>query len=54
MSPANIAYFVEGGGRAIRYGVGVGKTEAFNLRGNAIKVQMARLDTDGRQELARA
>lgn len=29
-------YLVEGNGRALRYGVGVGKTEAFNFRGEAI------------------
>jgi len=29
------AYFVMGGGRAMRYGVGVGRTEAFNFRGEA-------------------
>jgi lipoprotein-anchoring transpeptidase ErfK/SrfK len=28
-------YLVEGGGRALRYGVGVGKVEAFNFRGEA-------------------
>ena len=33
---ARYAYVVEGEGRAIRYGVGVGKTEAFNFRGTAI------------------
>src|SRR5262249_49266354 len=28
-------YLVEGNGRAIRYGVGVGRVEAFNFRGEA-------------------
>jgi lipoprotein-anchoring transpeptidase ErfK/SrfK len=30
------AYLVQAGGRAIRYGVGVGKVEAFNFQGIAI------------------
>lgn len=32
---ARYAYLVQGGGKAIRYGVGVGKTEAFNFNGVA-------------------
>jgi lipoprotein-anchoring transpeptidase ErfK/SrfK len=32
---ARYAYLIQGGGRAIRYGVGVGKTEAFNFNGVA-------------------
>jgi lipoprotein-anchoring transpeptidase ErfK/SrfK len=32
---ARYAYLVLGGGKAIRYGVGVGKTEAFNFNGVA-------------------
>jgi len=32
---ARYAYLIQGGGRAIRYGVGVGKTEAFNFHGVA-------------------
>ena len=36
VDPANrFAYLVQGGGRAIRYGVGVGREEAFNFRGEA-------------------
>jgi lipoprotein-anchoring transpeptidase ErfK/SrfK len=35
------AYLVQGGGRAIRYGVGVGKNEAFNFRGVAIIARKA-------------
>jgi lipoprotein-anchoring transpeptidase ErfK/SrfK len=33
---ARYAFVVEGEGRAIRYGVGVGRTEAFNFRGTAL------------------
>jgi lipoprotein-anchoring transpeptidase ErfK/SrfK len=29
-------YLVEGGGKALRYGVGVGRAEALNFRGNAV------------------
>ena len=32
---AKFLYLVEGNGRALRYGVGVGKVEAFNFRGEA-------------------
>ena len=32
---ARFLYLVEGGDRALRYGVGVGKVEAFNFRGEA-------------------
>jgi lipoprotein-anchoring transpeptidase ErfK/SrfK len=32
---AKFLYLVEGDGRALRYGVGVGKAEAFNFRGEA-------------------
>jgi lipoprotein-anchoring transpeptidase ErfK/SrfK len=32
---ARYTYLVMEGGRAMRYGVGVGKTEAFNFKGNA-------------------
>src|SRR4051812_33028757 len=32
---ARYAYLIEGDGRAIRYGVGVGRTEAFNFQGTA-------------------
>jgi lipoprotein-anchoring transpeptidase ErfK/SrfK len=32
---ARYAYLIQSGGRAIRYGVGVGKTEAFNFNGVA-------------------
>lgn len=35
-TPAHYLYFVEAGGRAIRYGVGVGKTEALQFKGNAV------------------
>src|SRR5215470_7439884 len=35
------AYLVLSGGRAIRYGVGVGKQEAFNFRGAAIIARKA-------------
>ena len=36
VDPANrFAYLVEPGGRAIRYGVGVGREEAFNFQGEA-------------------
>lgn len=35
------AYLVKEGGRAIRYGVGVGKTEAFNFQGEAIIARKA-------------
>uniref|UniRef100_UPI0003452728 hypothetical protein n=1 Tax=Methylobacterium sp. B34 TaxID=95563 RepID=UPI0003452728 len=33
---ARYAYLVREGGRAIRYGVGVGRDEAFNFRGAAV------------------
>jgi lipoprotein-anchoring transpeptidase ErfK/SrfK len=36
------AYLVKEGGRAIRYGVGVGKTEAFNFQGEAIITRKAK------------
>jgi lipoprotein-anchoring transpeptidase ErfK/SrfK len=35
------AYLVKEGGRAIRYGVGVGKTEAFNFQGEALIARKA-------------
>lgn len=35
------AYLVKEGGRAIRYGVGVGKTEAFNFQGEAVIARKA-------------
>jgi lipoprotein-anchoring transpeptidase ErfK/SrfK len=35
------AYLVQQGGRAIRYGVGVGRNEAFNFRGAAIIARKA-------------
>jgi len=35
------AYLVKEGGRAIRYGVGVGRTEAFNFQGEAIIARKA-------------
>lgn len=35
------AYLVKEGGRAIRYGVGVGKTEAFNFQGDAVIARKA-------------
>lgn len=35
-------YLVQGNGRAMRYGVGVGKTEAFNFRGEAVIGRKAR------------
>lgn len=35
------AYLVKEGGRAIRYGVGVGLTEAFNFRGEAVIARKA-------------
>jgi len=34
--PERRLYLVEGGGRALRYGVGVGRSEAMNFRGAAI------------------
>jgi lipoprotein-anchoring transpeptidase ErfK/SrfK len=34
--PERRLYFVEAGGRAMRYAVGVGRTEALNFRGSAI------------------
>ena len=34
--PARYLYFVMPGGRAMRYGVGVGREEGFNFRGTAI------------------
>lgn len=33
--PARLLYFVLPGGRAMRYGVGVGREEAFNIKGKA-------------------
>ncbi len=42
VDPASrFAYLVREGGRAIRYGVGVGKDEAFNFRGDAIIARKA-------------
>jgi len=38
---ARYAYLIQGGGRAIRYGVGVGKEEAFNFQGEAIIARKA-------------
>jgi lipoprotein-anchoring transpeptidase ErfK/SrfK len=38
---ARYAYLVREGGRAIRYGVGVGKEEAFNFRGEAVIARKA-------------
>lgn len=38
---ARHAYLVREGGRAIRYGVGVGKEEAFNFRGEAVVARKA-------------
>ncbi|ETR75700.1 hypothetical protein X566_23780 [Afipia sp. P52-10] len=38
---ARFAYFVLEKGRAIRYGVGVGKTEAFNFKGDAVIARKA-------------
>ncbi|MET0532054.1 MAG: L,D-transpeptidase [Microvirga sp.] len=38
---ARFAYLVREGGHAIRYGVGVGKEEAFNFRGEAIIARKA-------------
>jgi lipoprotein-anchoring transpeptidase ErfK/SrfK len=34
--PQRRLYLVEAGGKAIRYGVGVGRAEALNFRGNAV------------------
>jgi lipoprotein-anchoring transpeptidase ErfK/SrfK len=34
--PQRRLYLVEAGGRAIRYGVGVGRAEAMNFRGSAV------------------
>jgi lipoprotein-anchoring transpeptidase ErfK/SrfK len=36
MIPERRLYLVEGGGRAMRYAVGVGRAEALNFRGNAV------------------
>lgn len=36
------AYLVREGGRAIRYGVGVGKKEGFNLKGEAVVARKAK------------
>lgn len=38
---ARFTYLVREGGRAIRYGVGVGKVEAFNFRGDAVVARKA-------------
>jgi lipoprotein-anchoring transpeptidase ErfK/SrfK len=38
---ARFAYLVREGGRAIRYGVGVGREEAFNFRGAAVIARKA-------------
>jgi len=38
---ARYAYLVMEGGRALRYGVGVGRQEAFNFRGEAIIARKA-------------
>ncbi|WP_088343490.1 MULTISPECIES: L,D-transpeptidase [Rhodomicrobium] len=38
---ARYAYLVEPGGRAIRYGVGVGREEAFNFKGTAVIARKA-------------
>jgi lipoprotein-anchoring transpeptidase ErfK/SrfK len=35
-TPARFLYLVQSGGRAIRYGVGVGKDEAFQFKGTAV------------------
>jgi len=34
--PERRLYLVQGGGRALRYGVGVGRSEGLNFRGNAV------------------
>jgi lipoprotein-anchoring transpeptidase ErfK/SrfK len=34
--PERRLYLVQGGGRALRYGVGVGRAEALNFRGSAV------------------
>jgi len=46
--PERRLYLVQGNGRALRYGIGVGRTEALNFRGSATigRKKMAALDAN--------